>query len=231
MKNTVPVKVVVRSKRGTYTAVRHKKPFEVKEKSSKKGDSSQKDSQQMKAVKDFEKSIMYKDVENAFLIGEKGEEVQNYQGGRKHISVNPMGAAKMKGVENMVFTHNHPIAAKYEDKDVIYSLSKNDVAYFLISGVKEFRAVNELGHVFRLTRTPETVDNFHSDESMVYYTGSFYAYSDKVEAMSELDSQPDMKKQAYAQHLFNIDLAKKGKFRYVVEGMKDPKTEFFTHET
>ena len=203
--NLVPKRVTVKGKNKTYTATRYV---------SNKGASS------VSKVKQYESTIAHKDVEFGGLFID-GELKKEYDGYSTHISISTTDPENNGNVANAIFTHNHPIDNSGKYTKVVFPFSKNDISFFIRSGIKEIRAVNKKGHVFRAVRTSKTDKDFDNSDSMTYYTAGFYKYDDKLKNDPYYEGAPAAQRQAYAQHLFNKELATKGGFEYIVEGVKD----------
>lgn len=169
------------------------------------------------ALTRYESSIKNKSIEHGALF-DGNTIIEEWDGNRNHITINVKQIEKTENRENMVFTHNHPIDDSGEFQGVIFPLSEGDYEFFLQSGIKEIRAVNEKGHVFSFKRKPKS--NLRT-QLYASYSYELYQRFKKLESDEYYAEVPKRKLQAFAQHLFNKELAEAGKFEYNVEGLKD----------
>ena len=105
----------------------------------------------------YEKQIVDKDIENAYVITSNGE-VLNFFGNEYQINI-----PNWVDLTNAIITHNHPI------KTTNYSLSKEDIALFLNKKVKELRGLDS-EYEYYVQRTPKTINSTDNlIESVIKY--------------------------------------------------------------
>lgn len=95
-------------------------------------------------IDEYEKIIVNKSVENAYVISSSGE-VFNFIGNNYSIEI-----PEWLNLANSVITHNHPI------RETNYSLSEDDIRLFLSKNVKLLRGIDDK-YIYYVKRTKDTI--------------------------------------------------------------------------